>query len=75
MKEYLPYDEDIRLIVAEMEEKLPNENAPDQTPTISNRAGRFIPNPNDHSRVLRIEGAILPQNNAVLILTVAVDTL
>ena len=74
-KEYLPRDQDIRCMVAEMEEKLSNSNSLDNTPSVCNRAGKFIPNPNDHSKVLQIEGVILPQNNSILLLTVVVDTL
>jgi hypothetical protein len=74
-KEYLPRMEDVQSIVAEMEEKFSNANSSDLSSSACDRAGMYIPNPNDSSRALHIEGAILPHSNAVLLLTVVVDEL
>jgi hypothetical protein len=67
--------EDVQSIVAEMEEKFSNENSSEISSSACNRAGMFIPNPNNSSRALHVEGAILPHNNTVLLLTVVVDEL
>ena len=73
--DYLPRDEDIQSTVSEIENKFSTRNSSDLSSSTCNRAGMFIPNPNDSSIVLQVEGAILPQNQTVLMLTVLVDEL
>ena len=64
VKDYLPRDEDIQSVISEIKDKFSNS---------SDRVGRYIPNLNDDSKILHIDGALLPQNNKVLMLTAVVN--
>ena len=76
VRDYLPRDEDVQSIVSEIENKLSTRNSSDLSSTsANNRAGMFIPNPSDSSKALQVDGAILPQDQTVLLLTVLVDEL
>jgi len=75
VKDYLPRDEDIHSIVAGMELTLSRTNSTDSSSNTCSRAGRYIPNPNDGSKALQVEGVPLPQNNSILLLTVIVKDL
>ena len=73
VEDYLPREEDIQSLVTEMKEHLSNAYSSDPSSSTNNRVGRYIPNPNDNSKVLQIDGALLPQNNTVLLLTAVVN--
>ena len=73
--DYLPREEDIQSIVAEIDAKLSNNKIPSDlsSSSVYNRAGMFLPNPNDSARALQVDGAILPQNKTVLLLSFVID--
>lgn len=74
--EYLPREEDVQAIVESIEDKFLNRNARDLRSNACNRAGMYIPSPSqDTSKVLNVEGFILPQNQSVLLITFVVDEL
>ena len=74
--DYLPHEEDIQSIVESIEDKFLNRNPRDLSSNACNRAGLFIPSPKfDTSKVLNVEGFILPQNQSILLLTFVVDEL
>lgn len=73
--DYLPRGEDVQSMVSDIENKFSNRNPSDLSSGTCNRAGMFIPNPNDSSTALQVEGAILPQSHTVLLLTVLIDDL
>jgi hypothetical protein len=55
-----------------MEERFSDIDSSDPSSSGSNRAGMLIPNPNGGFRALQVEGAILPQKNTVMLLTVVI---
>jgi len=64
VKDYLPREEDLQSVIMEMKDAFSNS---------SDRVGRYIPNLNDDSKVLHIDGALLLQNNKILMLTAVVN--
>lgn len=66
VKDYLTLDEDIQCMINEMKDIFLSTNS-------SERVGRCLHNPRDGSKVLQIHGALLPQNNELLILTAVVN--
>ena len=71
---YLPREEDVQSMIMGIIESLSSSDPGDQSSANPNlQIGRYLPNPNDNSKMLQINGALLPQNNDILLITASVS--
>mmetsp|Transcript_3341 Transcript_3341/g.3723 ORF Transcript_3341/g.3723 Transcript_3341/m.3723 type:complete len:894 (-) Transcript_3341:100-2781(-) len=73
VKVYLPRDEDLQSLITGIKESLLASNSSDQSSNPNQQIVQYLPNPNNNSEMLQISGALLPQNNAIVLLTAVVS--
>jgi len=70
---YLPRDEDLQSLITGIKESLSASNSSDQSSNPNLKIVQYLPNPNNNSETLQINGALLPQNNAIVLLSAVVS--
>jgi len=60
-------------LITGIKESLLASNSSDQSSNPNQQIVQYLPNPNNNSEMLQISGALLPQNNAIVLLTAVVS--